>query len=67
MVAGDTLFAGSCGRCELFGGSMEEMFVSLKRLGSLSGDCRVFPDHGPATTLETERRTNPYVRHAMQL
>ena len=67
MLAGDTLFAGSCGRCDLFGGSMEEMFASLKRLGSLSGDCRVFPGHGPATTLETERRTNPYLRHAMQL
>ena len=67
MLAGDTLFAGSCGRCDLFGGSMEEMFASLKRLGSLSGDCRVCPGHGPATTLETERRTNPYLRHAMQL
>ena len=67
MVAGDTLFAGSCGRCDLFGGSMEEMFASLKRLGSLSGDYRVYPGHGPSTTLETERRTNPYVRHAMQL
>ena len=67
MVAGDTLFAGSCGRCDLPGGSMEEMFASLKRLGTLSGDYRVYPGHGPATTLETERRTNPYVRHAMQL
>ena len=67
MIAGDTLFAGSCGRCDLLGGSMEEMFASLKRLGSLSGDYQVCPGHGPATTLETERRTNPYVRHAMQL
>ena len=67
MIAGDTLFAGSCGRCDLLGGSMEEMFASLKRLGSLSGDYQVCPGHGPATTLETERRTNPYVRHALQL
>ena len=67
LVAGDTLFAGSCGRTDLFGGSMEEMFASLKRLGNLSGDYRVYPGHGPSTTLETERRTNPYLRHAMQL
>ena len=67
MIAGDTLFAGSCGRCDLFGGSMEEMFASLKRLGQLEGDYQVCPGHGPVTTLETERRTNPYVRHAMQL
>ena len=67
MVAGDTLFAGSCGRTDLFGGSMEEMFASLKRLGELPGNYRVYPGHGPATTLETERRTNPYMRHAMQL
>ena len=66
MIAGDTLFAGSCGRCDLFGGSMEEMFASLKRLGQLEGDYQVCPGHGPATTLETERRTNPYVRRAMQ-
>ena len=67
MIAGDTLFAGSCGRTDLFGGSMEEMFASLKRLGQLEGDYQVCPGHGPVTTLETERRTNPYVRHAMQL
>ena len=67
LVAGDTLFAGSCGRCDLFGGNMEEMFSSLKRLGNLDGDYRVYPGHGSATTLETERRTNPYMRHALQL
>ena len=66
MVAGDTLFAGSCGRTDLFGGSMEEMLASLRRLGELSGDYRVIPGHGPSTTLETERRTNPYLRQAMR-
>ena len=67
LVTGDTLFAGYCGRCDLFGGSMEEMFSSLRRLAALPGDYRVYPGHGPNTTLETERRTNPYMRHAMQL
>ena len=64
MIAGDTLFAGSCGRCDLPGGSMEEMFVSLKRLYELPGDYRVYPGHGPESTLETERRRNPYMRQA---
>lgn len=66
MLSGDTLFAGTCGRCDLLGGSMEEMFASLKRLGALEGDFQVYPGHGHATTLETERRTNPYMRQAMQ-
>ena len=67
MFAGDTLFAGSCGRCDLPGGSMADMFASLKRLGQLEGDYRVLPGHGPSSTLETERRTNPYMRRAASL
>ena len=67
MFAGDTLFAGTCGRCDLPGGSLNDMFVSLRRLGQLEGDYRVFPGHGPATTLEAERRTNPYMRRAARL
>lgn len=67
MVAGDTLFAGSCGRCDLFGGDLETMFVSLKRLAALEGDYQVYPGHGPDTTLSRERRTNPYVKHAVSL
>lgn len=67
MVAGDTLFAGSCGRCDLFGGDLDTMFVSLKRLAQLEGDYRVYPGHGPDTTLSYERRTNPYVRRAVTL
>jgi len=67
MVAGDTLFAGSCGRCDLFGGDLETMFVSLRRLAALEGDYRVYPGHGPDTTLSCERKTNPYVKHAVSL
>ena len=66
MLSGDTLFAGSCGRWDLFAGSMHDMFASLKRLGQLEGDYQVCPGHGPGTTLETERRTNPYLRRAME-
>ncbi len=67
MLAGDTLFAGSCGRCDLPGGGMLAMFQSLRRLGLLAKNYRVFPGHGPATTLDAERRNNPYMRQALQL
>lgn len=68
MFAGDTLFRGGCGRWDLDGGSMEQMMESLRRLAALPGDWRALPGHDAATTLETERQTNPYmiqaVRHA---
>lgn len=65
MFAGDTLFCGSCGRCDFPGGSITEMYASLKRLASLSGNYRVLPGHDSETTLDRERRMNPYVREAL--
>ena len=67
MLAGDTLFAGCCGRYDLTGGDGAQMAASLKRLGSLEGDYKVCPGHGALTTLEQERRTNPCVRQALGL
>ena len=64
LFAGDTLFAGSCGRTDLPGGSGADMLRSLRRLAELDGDYRVFPGHGEETTLERERRGNPYVQMA---
>ena len=62
MLAGDTLFAGTCGRTDIppYGNPMQ-MKESLTRLKALTGDYQVFPGHGHATTLEEERRTNPYM------
>lgn len=65
LFSGDTLFAGSCGRTDFEGGSMAQMRASLRRLGMLEGDLRVFPGHGEASTLERERRCNPYLQEAM--
>lgn len=65
MFAGDTLFAGSCGRMDLLGGSEAEMLRSLKRLGMLEGDYRVLPGHMGASLLSRERQENPYLRQAM--
>ena len=51
LISGDTLFADSYGRCDLFGGSMEEMCASLRRLRSLDGDLTLYPGHGASTRL----------------
>lgn len=62
LFAGDTLFAGSCGRVDLPGGDPVRMVQSLNRLASLKADYRVHPGHGPSTTLAQEKRHNPYLR-----
>lgn len=62
LFSGDTLFAGSCGRTDLPGGSLDRMKWSLERLKEAEGDFTVYPGHGPATTLSRERQTNPYMR-----
>lgn len=64
LFSGDTLFFGSCGRVDFVGGSWEEMKSSLRRLAALEGDLEVYPGHGDASTLFTERKYNPYVREA---
>ncbi len=61
IFSGDTLFMESCGRTDFPGGSWNQMMASLDRLKNLSGDYRVLPGHGPATTLQTERERNPYM------
>ena len=62
LFTGDTLFAGSCGRTDLPGGNSAQMLQSLQRLAALEKDCRVYPGHSGSSTLEWERRTNPYMR-----
>ena len=66
LFTGDTLFAGSCGRTDLRGGSYEEIMASLKRLGQLEGDYHVCPGHDRTSTLERERRSNPFLMEAMR-
>jgi len=62
LIAGDLLFAGSIGRTDLPGGSMAQMWSSLKRIVALPGDYIVYPGHGPQTTLDAERRSNPFLQ-----
>lgn len=66
LLAGDTMFAGSCGRTDFIGGSTGQMLLSLKRLVSLEGNLRVCPGHDRTTDLDTEREHNPYVQQALR-
>ncbi|NLK00975.1 MAG: MBL fold metallo-hydrolase [Clostridia bacterium] len=63
IFTGDTLFAGSVGRTDLPGGSYEQLMSSIeKRLKPLPGYLKVYPGHGPATTMEEEKANNPYMQ-----
>jgi glyoxylase-like metal-dependent hydrolase (beta-lactamase superfamily II) len=62
VFAGDTLFAGSIGRTDLWGGDFDRILASIRdRLLSLPDDTIVWPGHGPATTIGRERRENPFL------
>ncbi|MBP3313812.1 MAG: MBL fold metallo-hydrolase [Oscillospiraceae bacterium] len=66
LFTGDTLFAQSCGRVDFVGGSWDEMKTSLRALAMLDGDRKVLPGHGESSTLDLERRENPYMREALR-
>jgi len=61
LIVGDLLFENSIGRTDLPGGDGQAMQDSLRRIVEVDGDPRVYPGHGPVTTLEVERRSNPYL------
>ena len=63
LIAGDTLFAGSIGRTDLPGGSLQKIMRSLHtRVLALPDDTEVVPGHGPLTTIADERETNPFLQ-----
>jgi glyoxylase-like metal-dependent hydrolase (beta-lactamase superfamily II) len=63
LFAGDTLFAGSIGRTDLWGGSYDAILRSIhSQLLPLDPATAVFPGHGPETTLAAEKESNPFLR-----
>lgn len=61
LFTGDVLFNQSIGRTDLATGSREQMKESLDFLKNLPGNYEVYPGHGPSTTLDWERKNNPYL------
>lgn len=64
LFTGDTLFEGCVGRTDFPTGDTAALRRSLKKLAAIEGDMPVYPGHDEDTTLETERKTNPYLRDA---
>lgn len=63
IFSGDTLFQSSIGRTDLWGGSFEEIIRSIRdSLLVFPDETRVFPGHGPATTIGEERESNPFLQ-----
>jgi glyoxylase-like metal-dependent hydrolase (beta-lactamase superfamily II) len=63
IFSGDTLFQGSIGRTDLWGGSFDEILRSIhETLMRFPDETPVYPGHGPATTIGEERETNPFLQ-----
>lgn len=63
IFSGDTLFKGSIGRTDLWGGDSAEIMRSIRNvLLRFPDETRVFPGHGPSTTIGEEREHNPFLR-----
>ena len=66
VVAGDALFAGSVGRTDLFGGEMAVLLRSInERFLTLPDETRIYPGHGPPTTIGDERAHNPFLQEGL--
>lgn len=61
MFTGDTLFAGSMGRTDLYSGDNKQMEKTLKRLSNQEDNIIIYPGHGPNSTMGIEKATNPYM------
>jgi glyoxylase-like metal-dependent hydrolase (beta-lactamase superfamily II) len=62
VYSGDTLFQGSIGRTDLWGGDTDQLLSSIRRrLLTLDEDTRVCPGHGPESLIGVEKRENPFL------
>lgn len=60
MFTGDTLFCRSVGRTDLPMGNSKQLYDSVKKLFSLEGDYKIYCGHGEDSTLDSERKYNPF-------
>jgi glyoxylase-like metal-dependent hydrolase (beta-lactamase superfamily II) len=62
LITGDTLFAGSVGRSDFPGGNHNVMINSIKtKLLVFPDSTRIYPGHGPSSTIGAEKRHNPFL------
>lgn len=62
VIVGDSLFAGSIGRTDLWGGNQDILLAAIKdKLLSLPDETVVYPGHGPETRIIDEKLNNPYL------
>lgn len=62
VFSGDALFRDSIGRTDLYGGSHRTLMDSIKKkLMELPGNTVVYSGHGPKTTINRERKSNPFL------
>jgi len=62
IFSGDTLFKGSVGRIDGWGGSFADQRASVEKIKAMEGDFRILPGHGEATTLDHEKACNPFLK-----
>ncbi len=62
IFTGDTLFAGSVGRCDFPTGDGSALMKSLEKLSHLDKNYKVYPGHGEPTDILTEKLNNPYMQ-----
>ncbi len=61
MFTGDTLFAGSIGRTDFYGGDFKQINKSLNKLANQDENITIYPGHGPTSTIGKEKLMNPYM------
>lgn len=61
IFTGDTLMKCTCGRTDFPTGSYPQMMESLQKLKNLEGDYHIYPGHEGESTMEYERKNNPYM------
>lgn len=66
LIGGDLIIGGSVGRTDLPDSDHSALLASIRRVMELPPKTRLLGGHGPPTTLEHERRTNPFVQEALQ-
>ena len=62
MFTGDFLFHTSAGRCDLPSGNNQQMDKSFMKIKEYDPEIKIYPGHGPSSTLEEELKVNPFLR-----